>query len=135
MARLDDQALIRLRQLVSAMHSRRGQAVPMRELVELAANARLDAGVTVDFEASRSLGHPMIVLRMPEAGERTPASLACLSPRERQVADLIGGGLANKEIAASLGVTVGTVKDHVHRILEKTGLPNRAAVAVAARCT
>lgn len=52
-----------------------------------------------------------------------------LSPRERQVATCLARGLTNREIAAELFVSVATVKDHVHHILTKTGLTNRAAVA------
>src|SRR5919197_186729 len=50
-------------------------------------------------------------------------------PREREVASLIADGRSNKEIAAELVITVATVKDHVHRVLRKSGLRTRAAVA------
>jgi len=56
----------------------------------------------------------------------------CLSPREHQVAMLIGRGLCNKEIARELGLSVGTVKIHVHKILQKTGARNRCAVLLVA---
>jgi DNA-binding NarL/FixJ family response regulator len=45
------------------------------------------------------------------------------------VAALVAGGHANKRIAAMLGISVATVKDHVHAILTKTALATRAAVA------
>jgi DNA-binding NarL/FixJ family response regulator len=38
--------------------------------------------------------------------------------------------LTNKGIAATLGISLGTVKDHVHRILVKSALGTRTAVAV-----
>ena len=44
-----------------------------------------------------------------------------LSPREHEVALLIGRGLPNKEIARELGLSVGTVKLHVHKIFLKLG--------------
>jgi len=44
---------------------------------------------------------------------------------------LVAAGLANKQIALRLGITTATVKDHVHRILEKTELPSRTALAAA----
>ena len=50
--------------------------------------------------------------------------------RERQVVDLIGEGLSNKEIATELGIEVATVKNHVHNILEKLDV-NRRSDAVA----
>ena len=58
--------------------------------------------------------------------------MLCLSPREHQVAMLIGRGLCNKEIARELGLSVGTVKLHVHNILRKTGARNRYAVLLLA---
>ena len=42
-----------------------------------------------------------------------------LSPREREVALLVARGLANKEIARELGLSEGTVKQHVHSIFQK----------------
>jgi two-component system, NarL family, nitrate/nitrite response regulator NarL len=48
-----------------------------------------------------------------------------LSPRERAVALLIVGGLSNKEVAGELGLSIGTVKVHVHNIFQKLGINNR----------
>jgi len=42
-----------------------------------------------------------------------------LSNREREVAFLVARGFANKEIARQLGLSHGTVKQHVHSILLK----------------
>jgi len=56
-----------------------------------------------------------------------------LTPREREVAACVARGLPNREIAARLWLTTSMLKDHVHRILAKTGLPNRAALAAAWR--
>lgn len=42
-----------------------------------------------------------------------------LTAREQEVLDLIAGGLSNKAIADRLGITTNTVKNHVHRLLEK----------------
>ena len=44
-----------------------------------------------------------------------------MSPREREVALLVERDLSNYEIARQLGITVGTVKFHVHNILQKRG--------------
>jgi DNA-binding NarL/FixJ family response regulator len=54
---------------------------------------------------------------------------AILTAREREVASAVARGRTNREIAAELYVSVATVKDHVHHILTKTGLSNRAAIA------
>jgi DNA-binding NarL/FixJ family response regulator len=49
--------------------------------------------------------------------------------REQQLAQMIGGGLTNKEIASQLNLSEQTVKNHVHRMLRKTGTRDRLAVA------
>jgi len=49
-----------------------------------------------------------------------------LSPRERQIVDLVSQNLPNKAIADRLGISEGTVKNHVHRILRKTTAQNRS---------
>jgi non-specific serine/threonine protein kinase len=53
-----------------------------------------------------------------------------LTPREEEVAVLLAQGLSNKQIAAQLPVSVGTVRSHVDHILGKLGLHSRAQVAV-----
>jgi DNA-binding NarL/FixJ family response regulator len=52
-----------------------------------------------------------------------------LTTRERQVVDLLGDGMSNKEIASRLHIAVHTVKSHVHNILEKLSLRTRLEVA------
>ncbi|MGB5104271.1 MAG: response regulator transcription factor [Steroidobacteraceae bacterium] len=52
-----------------------------------------------------------------------------LTQRERQVIDLLGEGLSNKEIATRLHIAVHTVKSHVHNVLEKLALRSRLEVA------
>lgn len=53
-----------------------------------------------------------------EAGAQ---KLATLTPREAEVLQLLGQGLAPKEIGSRLSITLGTVKNHIHKILTKTG--------------
>ena len=52
-----------------------------------------------------------------------------LTPRERQILDLIGQGLTNQQIADRLVIEVGTVKNHVHSILQKLGASSRHEAA------
>lgn len=52
-----------------------------------------------------------------------------LTPREREVLQCIGKGCTNQEIAALLLVEIGTVKNHVHSILEKLNVSNRNEAA------
>ena len=55
-----------------------------------------------------------------------------LSPREVEVLRCIVQGLSNKEIANALGITEGTVKLHVHKVLEKLSVSDRTQAATAA---
>ena len=48
-----------------------------------------------------------------------------LSPREREIALLISRGLSNKEVARLLGLSQGTIKIHVHAILQKLRVKSR----------
>jgi len=52
-----------------------------------------------------------------------------LTTREQEIVALLGEGLSNKEIAASMGVALHTVKSHVHNVLEKLALNSRLEVA------
>lgn len=52
-----------------------------------------------------------------------------LTPREREVLDLVGQGLTNQEIADRLFIELGTAKNHVHSILQKLGVNNRQQAA------
>jgi DNA-binding NarL/FixJ family response regulator len=58
--------------------------------------------------------------------------LSQLSVREREVLDLVSGGLSNVQIGHRLAMRPTTVKDHVRSILAKLGLANRVQAAVYA---
>jgi DNA-binding NarL/FixJ family response regulator len=53
-----------------------------------------------------------------------------LTIREEEVLRLVTTGLSNKEIAALLFISDGTVKSHVEHILRKLGVSDRAQAAV-----
>jgi two-component system NarL family response regulator len=55
-----------------------------------------------------------------------------MTPREREVIDLIAKGLGNKEIAARLNIATDTVKSHVRNIMEKLMLHTRLQIAAFA---
>jgi DNA-binding NarL/FixJ family response regulator len=52
-----------------------------------------------------------------------------MTPREREVIDLIGEGLSNKEIAKRLDIATHTVKSHVRNVMEKLALHTRLQIA------
>ena len=58
------------------------------------------------------------------------ADLARLTTRQREVAALIAEGRTNAEIAASLGLTEGTVANHMEQAMRRLELRSRAQLAV-----
>lgn len=56
------------------------------------------------------------------AASEADRALTVLSPREREVMQRIAAGLATKEIAAELGVSVKTVESHRKQIMDKLGI-------------
>ncbi|HET7009327.1 MAG TPA: response regulator transcription factor [Anaerolineales bacterium] len=55
--------------------------------------------------------------------------LEALTPRERQILELIARDSSNRDIAENLLIEVGTVKNHVHSILEKLSMQSRHQAA------
>jgi DNA-binding NarL/FixJ family response regulator len=53
-----------------------------------------------------------------------------LAPRQRQVVDLVMQGKTNKQIAAEMGLTTGTVKVYLVHIFNKCGVGNRTELAL-----
>ena len=62
---------------------------------------------------------------------RRHAGFEVLTPREQQVATVVAAGYTNQQIAVALDISLGTVKDHVHSILSKTGFETRSQLIAA----
>jgi FixJ family two-component response regulator len=77
------------------------------------------------YDVSRRLQSELDLMR---------ANIATLTPRERQVFDLVVRGKINKQIAFALGPTERTIKAHRHMVMEKMDVGSLAElVAIAAR--
>ncbi len=126
-------------------------AIPERER-EIVACAEAGAAGFVPREAS--LADLVQALRSVVRGELrcSPAVAQCLlrrvralastsgqddheplTPRQRQIAELVRRGLSNKEIAVQLHIELSTVKNHVHSILEKMRVQRRGQLAAKLR--
>jgi two-component system, NarL family, nitrate/nitrite response regulator NarL len=73
-----------------------------------------------------------IAARKPTRSD-TGLPLPPLTRRERQAAELISGGLSDKEIARQLNISLATTKSHVHNLLSKLNLQRRSQVAECLR--
>lgn len=72
------------------------------------------------------------VARMVLDGRRapTPSPAGGLTDREREVLALVGRGLANKQIARSLGIREATVKAHLTSVFQRIGVRDRTSAAL-----
>jgi DNA-binding NarL/FixJ family response regulator len=86
-----------------------------------------------------ALMQPQIAARVVEKfrsldrdAEKADPRIKSLTARERDIVQLIGEGKNNKEIAAELFITEGTVKNHISSILIKLDLRDRTQLAIFA---
>ena len=74
-------------------------------------------------------GHPYVDPRVAHL-LALPSRFAGLTPTEKTVAELVGQGLSNREIAVELHLAEGTVKNHISALLRKTQVPDRTRLAL-----
>jgi predicted ATPase/DNA-binding CsgD family transcriptional regulator/DNA-binding XRE family transcriptional regulator len=148
---LEGRALDAVR-LFGAARAWRDRSATLRELPDEAlhaiglSTAREKLGPT-EFAAAFAAGR-LLVLASAVGSVRslvdqlrtlTPAAahfegdLAQLTPREREVVDLLASQLSNRAIAERLGISEGTARIHVARVLDKLGIRSRHQVAALAR--
>jgi two-component system nitrate/nitrite response regulator NarP len=91
--------------------------------------------LVVDSRGGRWIDQTMLQRALIRAldSRASEDGLGALSPREREIVDLVLTGARNQEISATLGITPGTVKVHLHRIYEKLGVSSRADLVIYAR--
>jgi DNA-binding NarL/FixJ family response regulator len=99
----------------------------------------LDGGAVIDTRLARSLFaawraglHTRRELSPGEKVALSPVVLRELSPREQEVLRSLAMGYRNKEIAAQLGVSVGTVKTHLRHIFRKLTVSDRTSAVLTA---
>ncbi len=101
----------------------------IRELV-LALLAVARGGTYLADRLASAIGRRSIVAPAEPADD----PLACLSPRQRDVLELLATGADRAAIAASLGVSVGTVRTHLRDAFSRLGVHSSiAAVSVVVR--
>ena len=100
---------------------------------------RADLIAAVRAAAGNALLAPTVTRRLIEVFARrppetapSPARLASLTAREREVLVLLARGGSNTEIAAALFVSEATVKTHVGNVLAKLGLRDRVQAVILA---
>src|SRR5215467_13477076 len=114
--------------LVRAMH-----AGAISYLLKTAAAEHVIAAVRDAAAGTATLG-PELLTRLTQALRRPPPPdpLQPLSPRERDVLELIARGHSNRQIARDLAIGEQTVKTHVRSILTKLALQDRVQAAIFA---
>lgn len=70
------------------------------------------------------------IARRLHADEPPEEIHSTLTPREREILELVGEGLSNRQIAERLVITERTARSHVSNVLLKLGLPSRTMAAL-----
>lgn len=90
-----------------------------------------------DAAAGRPLRHAATVSRRYDPAHPTPDErdelVETLTPRELEVLQLVGMGWSFSDIAARLGITEGTAKNHLSKVFHKTGTRTRLEAVERAR--
>jgi DNA-binding NarL/FixJ family response regulator len=102
------------------------------EQLEQALRATTEGGAPyIPAELARGLARRLLARGVPE--ERAPASpFPRLTPRERQVLELVAAGLSNREIAERLTLSVNTVRSHLQTLSTKLSASSRAKMVANA---
>lgn len=118
----DDQLLAAIRAQVNGIVFKHDAEEKLLEAIEAVRNgSRYLDGELIDKAIARA------------TTTGAPSPLAALTPKERDVANHVARGLRNREIAALLATTEGTVKVYLHSIYTKLGISNRTELAMIQR--
>ncbi len=83
----------------------------------------------IDAKVMERLAKLMMTGKLEEKSE--PQILADMTSREKEIATLLTQGMTNKQIAETLYISEGTVKNYISAIYDKTGIHDRAKLIVA----
>ncbi len=119
------------------------QAVNLGALGYIPKTAQGDEIVkAIELVLSGEVSLPRRILERPEAASGSskqtgrskgaPSPEARLTKRQREIFNLLSEGLSNAEIASRLGLSVNTVRVHIHGILQRLQLDNRMQVVLQA---
>ena len=106
-----------------------GYATADQPMADVAASvlSAADGELQCSPRVSAALAERVAVL---SAAQRQVNGGTSLTPREREIAALIGDGLSNKQIARRLSIELATVKNHVHNMLRKLGVTRRDQIVL-----
>jgi DNA-binding NarL/FixJ family response regulator len=105
------------------------QDVPVDRLFKNIQAAQEDKALVSPTMAAAFMEHISELAHISARPYLEPEAYEELTPREREVLNLVGQGYTNREIADRLVIEVGTVKNHVHSILEKLDVASREDAA------
>ena len=97
--------------------------------------ARADVLAALAQVTAGGVAFPPALMRRAVSDDQAGPALSAikrLTLREREVLAALAGGSTNKEIAIALGITPGTVKTHVERLIGKLGVRDRTQAAILA---
>jgi DNA-binding NarL/FixJ family response regulator len=92
----------------------------------------VQAGAASVLDKNASIAELSLTLRGALDDADLPAGATTITGRQREVLTLVAKGLDNGEIAARLGISRRTVREHVSELLERLGVANRTQAAVVA---
>jgi DNA-binding NarL/FixJ family response regulator len=125
----DAEHLVEAVRTVAAGHALLAPQITRRVIEQMVAGERPSSAGRNSLVERSSLAEPA---ETRLAQEPPPAGLALLTPREREVFELVGTGLSNAEIASTLYLGEATVKTHVSNVLSKLHLRDRVQAVVLA---
>lgn len=105
------------------------QDVPVEQLLESVRAAHENKALISPAMAAALMDHVAELAQISAQDSIDLALVDNLTPREKEVLDLIGKGFTNQEIADDLYIEVGTVKNHVHNLLKKLEVSSREDAA------